>query len=227
MQTNSTCYQFDSKSKEIKIIQLLKDTMNDGYLPKPKGCSYIDPVTIKLADNETLVLADENLKTERWQKTPFYVGKKLYNKTSKRELIIADIGVTTDSYPDYTDKEIPGDASIEYYSYDNSLNDWVFNLNRYKNDVLKQLSQRCYAENERILPTEKKMNIIVGSPASDKYSKAGITIDSISKLNNIYQAIAEKAKIDIESSNSKNEVDEVIDRIVFPSETEILDLILK
>lgn len=225
MQNNSACYSFDSKNKTTKAISLQKDEMNGEYLPKPAETSYTDPSSIKLKDNETLILVDGE-----WGKIPHHIGEKLYHKVDKTEMSISEIGKSPADYTEYTESSLPEDASAEYYNFSEQTEEWVFDIRKYKSDKLEQISQRCESENYTILPSKKRENVFAGSPASDKYPaylKDEEGKRSIAKLNNIYQTIAEKAKADLQSANLKSEVDEIISGIIFPSEADILASILK
>ena len=225
MQNNSVCYSYDSGNKTTKVITLQKDVMNDGYLPAPENTSYVDPSIIELEENETLILENE-----KWEKIPHHINKKLYHKINKTEMTISEIGKTPVDYPDYTDKEIPDTAYSPYYEYSEQTQNWKFDIVKYKSDASKRITAMCVTENYSILSQEKRENILAGSPATDEYplhlqGEAGKT--NIAKLNNIYQKISKKTKSDIQSADSKREVDEIILGIIFPSEAEILASILE
>lgn len=225
MQNNEFAYSFDSRNKTIYKIKLEPDSENGGYLSKPNGTSYIDPSTIGIADNETLML-----KNEKWEKIPYYVGTILYHKKRKISITIYDAGKSLDDYPDFTDKEIPDFALSCYFEYSEQTKNWEFDFEKYKSDALKRITDMCVNENYSILPREKRENILAGSPASDgypQYLQGEKGKANIAKLNNIFQVISKEAKSDIQSANSKNEVDEIILGIIFPSEAEILASILK
>ena len=225
-QNNELCYSFDSKSKTVSTIRLQKDEMNEGFLEKPSGTSYIDPTTILLEENETLMLIDEGKESERWEKIPCYAGKKLYHRINKSMMSITVAGKSPVDYPDYTDKQPPDNASF-YYNFSESEGNWIFDLEKYRIDMSNRITSMCIEENYAILPQYKRDNVYSGLPANGDYppylqGEQGKT--SIAKLNKIYQEISKVAKSKIESAVSQAEIDNIISEIIFPSEMEILSL---
>jgi len=227
MQNHELCYYFDSNNKTISIIKLQSDIMNGGFMPKPSDASYIDPSTIEIEDNETLILIDDGQEIERWEKIPYFIDKKLYHKIDKSEITISEVGKSPDDYPDYTEKELPGDTS-SCYNFSESINDWLFDLEKYKSDALSRVTSMCIEANYSRLPQYKRDNIYAGSPVSADYpdylqGEAGRL--TIAKLNEIYQKISKAAKIEIESAISQTEIDDIIAGIIFPSDEEIWSMI--
>jgi len=225
MSNNELCYSFNVYDKTICVTRLEIDHMNGGFLPKPPGASYIDPSSIKLKDNETLILVDGNQEAERWEKIPYYIDKKLYHKSNKSEMTITKIGESPDDYPEYTEIQLPNGASLNYYNFSESANSWIFDIEKYKSDALSRITSMCIEENYRMLPQHKRDNVYAGSPASDNYPpylQGAAGRGTIAKLNAIYQAISERAKSAIQAATSQEEIDNIIAGIKFPSETEIL-----
>ena len=225
MQNNKFCYTFDSKNKNASIITLQPDHMNGGFMPKPEASSYIDPEIIVLSEHETLRLVNAGTESETWEKIPWYIGQKLYHKTNRSEIIINDIGKALSDYPDYTGINIPDLKYAYYYDFNESTESWVFNLDKYKSDASKHISDLCVAANYTMFPQYKRDNVYAGSPVTDDYPaylKGDAGKQSIAKLNAVYQGIAETAKAVVDTALTKEAIEDIVSGINFPIEVEIL-----
>lgn len=229
MQNNEFCYKFNSKDKLITQIKLQPDHMNGGFLPKPDDTLYEDPSTIELGEYETLIISDE-----KWAKTPWYIGTKLYQKTDKTEMVIIEVGNSPSDYPDYTDVELSDQQYAYYYDYTESTDEsgattraWVFNLAKYKSDSCKRITVLCVNENYTMFPQYKRDNVYSGSPVTDNYPdylKGAAGQQSIANLNAIYHQISifAQAAINAATITTRDAVDNIISAIVFPTEEQIL-----
>lgn len=168
-----------------------------------------------------------NFSTARWAVKDIYFGKKLYHKTTKEQLVIDDENKTPADYPDYTDLPIPDTTLTIYYDYSEDTDTWEFDLTRYKKDICRHVSALCVNENYKMLPQYKRDNIYAGSPASDGYPvylQGDTGKQSIAKLNAIYQQIAtsKHAEINAEDIVSIDEINRIIEDIIFPTEEEVI-----
>jgi hypothetical protein len=227
MQKYNKCYFYNSVAKEVTVHYLQQDHLNGGFLPKPDGSSYIDPTTITLRENETLILVDENTPAEKWEIIPHYMFTKLYLKTDKTVLIIEKIGQSPADFPEYTEKPVPDKKYAYYYKYSEQDQDWIFDFARYKDDALRRVSSMCVGENYKMFPQHKRDNVYSGRPVTDNYpeylqGEAGK--QSIARLNAVYQDIAITAQTAImsEEVQTPEAVDLIIKNIKFPTEEEIL-----
>lgn len=220
MQNNEYCYKFDSKTRTKIGIRLQPDHMNGDFMPKPDNSLYEDPALIELGVHETLIIKDE-----AWVKAAWYVDVKLYHKIDKSEMVITEVGKSPSDYAEYTDIEIPEPLYSYYYDFDGS--GWVFNLARYKSDACSRVTMFCVNENYKLFPQYKRDNVYSGSPATDNYPnylKGDTGKQSIAKLNAVYQQIAANAQAAINSIDitTREDVDAIVDTILFPTEQEIL-----
>lgn len=225
MQTNRCCYAYDAANKRISVIQLQADHMNGGYMPKPDHTSYNNPGIIPVGKNETLFLDEDGT----WQKTPFYIGTILHSITDQSYIKITEIGKTPSDYAGYAEWTLSQDEKNYMPFYDYTDGAWVFNTERYKVSIKKQITKMCETENYNILPHHIRDNIYAGSPASDDYPaylQGETGRRSIAKLNKIYKDISDQTMTAIQSLATRAEIDAVIASIVFPTEDEVLTQIL-
>jgi len=232
IQRKSVCYSFNSMTKEKVTMQLQENFVKGGYVSKYANSSYINPDTIKLTKNETLVLKDENLPTENWEKVAHYIGIKLRSKNNDniQEIEIKELGDTPANYPDYTTKQPKNLIYQFYYTFDKSKDEWVFNFNKVLTDVKSGISAKGVETNYTILSQHNRDNIYSGSPADDEYPeylKGKIGIENIAKLNNVFQILIKKFQKIVEESPQTNELIypellNMLEHIEFPTEDEII-----
>jgi hypothetical protein len=104
----------------------------------------------------------------------------------------------------------------------------IFNPDSYKKRLLDMLSERNYKESEKILPISKQINILTGNTQGyPDYLTGKLGIENVGKFLSIYKTIYNKFKKDINSLKTKKEIDEVYDKIIFPTLDEILIKIKK
>lgn len=221
MQNNEYSYSYDSKNKRATAIKLQPDYMNGGYMPRPDNSLYENPELIELGERETLIIESES-----WVIKPWFIGTKLYHKIDKTEMEITDVGESPSDYPKYTTSKFPESQYAYYYDFDESLG-WIFNLAKYKSDACNRVTMLCVNENYTMFPQHKRDNVYSGSPASDSYPdylKGNAGKLSIAKLNAVYQQIASNTQAAINSTDitTREDVDAIVDTILFPTEQEIL-----
>lgn len=103
-----------------------------------------------------------------------------------------------------------------------------FDIENYKSKILKDLSQRCYEESEKILSQRTLLNIALGITSGypdylqgDK-GKANVVV-----FINIYRDILKSAEEKIKSAKAKSDVDLILNNLIFPTKEDVLKLIIE
>lgn len=238
IQNNPVCYEYNSLTKTKSMVNLPVNYVDGGYFAKPPQSSYIDPDTISITENETLILIDENLPTERWEKKPWYIGTKLLyknaeDKTAIEEIEIKEIGDTPENYPNYTSKKPKKEIYKYYYVFDEKKNDWVMDFNKIYNSMIDRMKSRGKEDNIHILPIHTRDNIYTGADEGyPVYLKGKKGIENIGKLNMMFRDITKKYEKMIEDLNIEKDemtyfdiLNEIVEGIEFPNENDMENIV--
>lgn len=119
---------------------------------------------------------------------------------------------------DYPLTEIPDNLIKgkidEYELYNKNTKQIEFNLIKYKEDKINELSIKCNTERKKILPDVKILNVFAGATLG--YPNY-LTVDNVRKLIEIYKDIYHTYSMKINIAESPEQIDDIINEIVFPT----------
>ena len=210
-----TCYLYDIRTGEYK-----GKIDNCNYVTYPLG--YTDIAPPEFGEYEIPVF---DQRKKQWIIYPDYRGV-WHNKQTKEKVIITRIGDIID-LNEYTNKPCP---NPEFYYWDEEKQDWIFDLNKYKEFAIKQVLEKYIQFISKTIPEIKLLGFTVAALMSkilldsksdltedQSLNLAQIVDDSINLLNwtnqvTIYEDDIEKQ---ILNATSQDEIDNIIHSINF------------
>ena len=137
-----------------------------------------------------------------------------YHKETKELRIISNIN-NTDSLSQYT-KLTPKEEPSKWEN-----DQWVLDIDRYRETAKYSLRKKCRNEREKYFPDDVKDNLLVGI----EYENKKLTINNYKKLADYYRSIVHTNELLLDNTITKEDVDNIINSIKFPIESEILSMV--
>lgn len=198
--------EVDNNGLFIGVRSALNKDRDTGEWLQPSDCYDIEPpvkqeglVAVLSDDKKSWIYKDDNSGT--W-----------FDVDERKEVII-DYPLST-----ITDNYIKTVLN-QYESYNKETKEITFNLIEYKKDKIKEVSLNCNSSRVAVLDDTKILNILSGATLGyPDYLTPSNVAKMIELFKNIYHTYSNK----IQTAETKDEVDGIINEIVYPSVEYIL-----